>query len=347
MWRCCYSICLPLLLSFVWNDLIIIAKATESTQVILLPSQLGNRACSAPDSNLNYKPIIGILTHPGIGTFDDPHSLSYEKNVSYIAASYVKFAETGGARVIPLIYNEPEERLFQKLELVNGVIFTGGWAKEGLYYDVVQKIFDKVLEKNDAGEHFPVYAMCLGFEILSMIISQTRDILERFNSVYYASSLQFTENVNIQGTVFQRFSPELLNKISTDCLVLQNHQFGISPDNFLANPSLSSFFDILTTSADKDGKTYVSTIGSKRYPVTAFQWHPEQKNAFEWGSSEIPHSEDAIQVTQHAANYLVSEARKSLNRPSPDKVLSNLIYNYKLIYSGYKGSGNDEAYIFT
>ncbi|XP_056850321.1 probable gamma-glutamyl hydrolase 3 isoform X1 [Raphanus sativus] len=253
------------------------------------------------------------------------------------------------ALMIPLIYNEPEERLFQKLELVNGVIFTGGWAKEGLYYDVVQKIFNKVLEKNDAGEHFPVYAMCLGFEILSMIISQRRDILERFNSVYYASSLQFIENVNIQGTVFQRFSPELLRKVSTDCLVLQNHQFGISPDTFLANPSLSSFFDILTTSADRDGKflfqTYVSTIRSKRYPVTAFQWHPE-KNAFEWGSPEIPHSEDAIQVTQHAANYLVSESRKSLNRPSPDNVLSNLIYNYKLIYSGYKGSGNDEAYIF-
>lgn len=187
MWRCYYSICLPLLLSFVWNDLNIIAKATESTQVILLPSEIGDRTCSsAPDPNLNDKPIIGILTHPGIGTFDAPHSLSYyEKNVSYIAASYVKFAETGGARVIPLIYNEPEERLFQKLELVNGVIFTGGWAKEGLYYDIVEKIFNKVLEKNDGGEHFPVYAMCLGFEILSMIISQRRDILERFNSVYY------------------------------------------------------------------------------------------------------------------------------------------------------------------
>lgn len=115
MWRCYYSICLPLLLSFVWNDLNIIAKATESTQVILLPSEIGDRTCSsAPDPNLNDKPIIGILTHPGIGTFDAPHSLSYyEKNVSYIAASYVKFAETGGARVIPLIYNEPEERLFQ------------------------------------------------------------------------------------------------------------------------------------------------------------------------------------------------------------------------------------------
>jgi hypothetical protein len=26
--------------------------------------------------------------------------------------------------------------------LVNGVIFTGGWAKTGLYYDVVEKIFN-------------------------------------------------------------------------------------------------------------------------------------------------------------------------------------------------------------
>ena len=30
----------------------------------------------------------------------------------------------------------------------------------------------KVLEKNDAGDHFPLYAICLGFEILTMIISK-------------------------------------------------------------------------------------------------------------------------------------------------------------------------------
>ncbi|XP_023644335.1 probable gamma-glutamyl hydrolase 3 [Capsella rubella] len=319
-----------------------VAKYAESIPAILLPSHIGvddsrafdssrsSSVCSALDPNLNYKPVIGILTHPGDGRWDARrHSLSlsyaYASNISYIAASYVKLAETGGARVIPLIYNEPEELLFQKLQLVNGVIFTGGWAKTGLYYDIVNKIFSKVLEKNDAGEHFPVYAMCLGFEILSMIISQNRDILERFNSVNYASSLQFFENVDIEATVFQRFPPELLKKLSTDCLVMQNHYFAISPENFQGNPSLSSFFNILTTSADKDGK----------------------KNAFEWGSSEIPHSEDAIQVTQHAANYLVSEARKSMNRPSSEKVLSNLIYNYKPTYSGYKGSGDDEVYIFT
>ncbi|ESQ27251.1 hypothetical protein EUTSA_v10018776mg [Eutrema salsugineum] len=343
---------LPFVLSLC-KDITIMAKATDSPAAIFLPSQTGANdsrvfdspisVCSAPDPNLNYKPVIGILSHPGDGASG---RLNNATNASYIAASYVKLAEAGGARVIPLIYNEPEEFLFQKLDLVNGVIFTGGWAKQGLYYDIVKKIFNKALERNDAGEHFPVYAICLGFELLTMIISQNTDILEKVDAKNSASSLQFVENVSTEGTVFQRFPPELLKKLSTDCLVMQNHQFGISPDSFEGNIALSRFFKIVTTCTDDNSKAYVSTVQSKKYPVTGFQWHPE-KNAFEWGLSRIPHSEDAIQVTQLAANHLVSEARKSLNRPSPKEVLSNLIYNYKPTYCGYEGRGYDEVYIFT
>ncbi|RVW43019.1 Gamma-glutamyl hydrolase 2 [Vitis vinifera] len=76
-----------------------------------------------------------------------------------------------------------------------------------------------------------------------------------------------------------------------------------------------------------------------------------QKNAFEWGLSRIPHSEDAVQVTQHVANFFYqnqncfeffltcgcSEARKSLNRPPARKVLDNLIYNYSPTYCGKAG----------
>ncbi len=50
---------------------------------------------------------------------------------------------------------------------------------------------------------------------------------------------------------------------------------------------------------------------SVQYPVYATQWHPE-KNAFEWASFlRIPHSPDAIEVTQEFANFFVSGARKS------------------------------------
>ncbi|PON98492.1 Peptidase C26, gamma-glutamyl hydrolase [Trema orientale] len=268
---------------------------SKADSAILLPSQLDHDSppstCPLPDQKLYYRPVIGILSHPGDGASG---RLSNATGASYIAASYVKFVESAGARVIPLIYNEPLEVLYQKLELVNGVLFTGGWAKRGLYFEVAQKIFQRVLEKNDAGDHFPLYAICLGFEILSMAISK----------------------------------------------------YGISPERFQENSELSSFFNILTTCTDEDDKVYVSTVQARRYPVTGFQWHPE-KNAFEWGLTRIPHSEDAIQVTQHAANFLVSEARKSLNRPSPQKVLDNLIYNYSPTYCGKAGRGYDEVYIFT
>lgn len=117
MWR--FYFCLPFLLFDI--------SAATSAESIFLPSQIrvdssrvfdtrSSHVCSSPDPNLNYKPVIGILTHPGEGRWDAArHSLSYaySTNISYIAASYVKLAETGGARVIPLIYNEPEELLFQ------------------------------------------------------------------------------------------------------------------------------------------------------------------------------------------------------------------------------------------
>ncbi|KAG6390864.1 hypothetical protein SASPL_148609 [Salvia splendens] len=122
---------------------------------------------------------------------------------------------------------------------------------------------------------------------------------------------------------------------------------------------LSSFFKILATSADEDGNrlcvnSAVTEISSDRCAIspranhcTSFRsmnflkpeiiqgsiastdsaiphWRGE-KNAFEWGLSGIPHSEDAIQVSQQIANFLVREARMSLNRPSSQEVLDNLI----------------------
>nr|AFK48342.1 unknown [Medicago truncatula] len=320
--------------------------ATNSHSGIRLPSQLHRDSslvsCPAPDASLYYRPVIGIVSHPGDGASG---RLSNATGANYIAASYVKFVEAGGARVVPLIHTEPWEILRKKLELVNGVLFTGGWAKEGLYFETVKRIFKIALEKSDAGDYFPVYGVCLGFELISMIVSEDNDILEEFSARSQASSLQFVENTKIEGSVFQRFPPDLLKKLSTDCLVMQNHRYGISPGKLLSNQKLSSFFEILTICSDEDDKVYVSTVRSRNYPVTGFQWHPE-KNAFEWGPKSIPHTEDAIRTTQYIANFLVSEARKSLNRPVAQDVLDNLIYNYRPTYCGYVGKGYDEVYIF-
>ncbi|KAL0289556.1 UNVERIFIED_CONTAM: Gamma-glutamyl hydrolase 2 [Sesamum calycinum] len=289
--------------------------------------------CPPPDPKVNYRPIIGILSHPETAP---PGRLNNATNASYIAASYVKFVESGGARVIPLIYNEPPEILHKKLKLVNGVLLPGGSTKRGVHFEIVESIFKSVLAKNNAGDHFPLLAICLGFELLAMIVAKDRSILEEFNSKDDPSPLHFKKHSNIHGTVFERFPPLLLKKLTVGCLVMEHHRHGISPERFRNNKNLKSFFKILTTSTCKDNKTYVSTVQARRYPMTAFQWHPE-KNAFEWGLPKIPHSEDAVQVTQNVANFLVREARKSMNRPSSVDVLDNLIYKYKPTYCGKAG----------
>nr|XP_025610898.1 gamma-glutamyl hydrolase 2 isoform X4 [Arachis hypogaea] len=301
-------------LFFVFFNSIHYSHSSNNNIIILQPTHrhhdTSSSSCPAPNPNLYYQPVIGIVTHPGDGASG---RLSNSSAVSNIPASYVKFVEAGGARVVPLVYNESPQKLLKKLDLVNGVLFTGGWAKDGQYFETVRRIFKKVLERNDGGEHFPLYAICLGFELITMIVSGIsnsqhtmifgklgpcfnldNNILEEFSASDQASALHFVENADIEGSLFQSFPPDLLKKLSTDCVVMQNHH----------------------------------------------------KNAFEWGSANIPHTEDAIRVTHSTASFLVSEARKSSKRPDAQEVRDNLIYNYSPTYVGKAGKGYDEVYLF-
>ena len=74
----------------------------------------------------------------------------------------------------------------------------------------------------------------------------------------------------------------------------ESHSYGISMEAYEGHPGLKGFFDVLSTSVDSDGRTYISTMEAPAYPVLATQWHPE-KNAFEWGHSlHIPHHPGAL-----------------------------------------------------
>lgn len=307
-------------------------------------------SCSGDDPSLHFRPLIGILSQPG----DGDGGLLIERmgwnstNVSYIAASYVKFVEMGGARAVPLIYNEPLDTLLLKFAAINGILFPGGSAslRDGPFYRIAEKLFKMALEENDKGNYFPVFGTCLGFELLCIIVTQDHRLLERFSAKWQPSSLYFKNDWSKQRNMFKWFPSRLIEKIGTEPLAMENHQFGISPERFAANEALSSFFRVLTTSPDKNDKIYVSTVEGRKYPVTGVQWHPE-KNAFEWGVSSIPHSAEAVQVCQSVANFLVSEARRSNHRPSLEDEEKFLIYNYSPYYTGKDGTGHfDQAYVF-
>lgn len=46
----------------------------------------------------------------------------------YIAASYVKYLESAGARVVPLLHNSTAQQLTDKFSKINGLLFPGGGA---------------------------------------------------------------------------------------------------------------------------------------------------------------------------------------------------------------------------
>ncbi|XLS86313.1 hypothetical protein HN51_036479, partial [Arachis hypogaea] len=49
---------------------------------------------------------------------------------------------------------------------------SGAIVQSALLADPVQPVMElKVLERNDGGEHFPLYDICLGFELITMIVS--------------------------------------------------------------------------------------------------------------------------------------------------------------------------------
>lgn len=56
---------------------------------------------------VNERPIIGIITQPGM-----KEDTFIPKNHTYIAASYVKFVEGGGARAVPILQDTPKEQVW-------------------------------------------------------------------------------------------------------------------------------------------------------------------------------------------------------------------------------------------
>jgi gamma-glutamyl hydrolase len=276
---------------------------------IRLPSER-KRPFDDDEIVLNSRPLIGILSQPGDGdgsriinsrTSDPAHS-----NISYIAASYVKFVEAGGARVVPLIYNEPEEVLKQKFASINGILFPGGDAslKEGPFYRAAEKLFNWALEANDNGDYFPIYGVCLGYELLTVLVTKDHYVLEPFRANKKPAPLFFINEAAKGKSFFKWFSDDLIEKVSTENLALENHSWGLSPSKFAGLKPLTDFFEVLTITPDENDKMYVSTVQGRKYPVTAVQYHPE-KNMFEWGYDTIPHSAAAGLLTQSVANFVI------------------------------------------
>lgn len=287
----------------------------------------------------SFRPLIGILSQGG-----EPAP----EGTSYIAASYIKFVESAGARAVPILHDTSHKEMRRIFRAVNGILIPGGGQNLSpghLYYDAVKYLLDLTIQENENGEIFPMHGTCLGFEALAVAASGNTSILSTFDAEDYAQPLYPTEHAG-KSRFFTSLPERVVKNLYEKPYAMQNHMNGISFDAFAENLRLDDFFEVLTLSIDRRKNVYVSTMEAKNYPISATQWHPE-KNAFEWTPDEhIPHHPEAIEVTQEVANSFVDLSRMNSHAPSSREEEENLlIYNWSknLVYSGKRSHEGEEV----
>ena len=253
-------------------------------------------ADGALDTSTNDFPIIGIFTQPSTSTEGDCSG-----DCLYLAASYVKYIEASGARVVPIDYHATETELEDLLGKINGVLFPGGGAA---YPSAAQYTYDKIKAMNDAGDFMPLWGTCMGFQWLLIAQSGDVNILDppsgQLDSYNLSIPLDFTSTFK-ESQIFSSAPQEITAILATQNVTMNNHHYGIFPDHFDATPELSSFFNVLSTNKDRQGVEFVSMIEAFKYPIIGSQWHPE-KNNFEY---EAAHRKPLFFIFNNLTIYFI------------------------------------------
>eukprot|EP01138_Halocafeteria_seosinensis_P003406 gb/GECG01003482.1/.p1 GENE.gb/GECG01003482.1/~~gb/GECG01003482.1/.p1 ORF type:complete len:349 (+),score=29.44 gb/GECG01003482.1/:1-1047(+) len=299
------------------------------------------------------RPIIGILSLPNY--FDK----FQDKGRSYFPSSYVKWVESGGARVVPIPYTMDHDELRQLIPQLNGFLFTGGGTDFAFenntltpYARAAQIILEEVESANrNNGEVVPLWGTCLGFELLSFLLSgpdfKNPVLHGGFDSENITLPLHFTDaapNSRMYGLAKKR---GLYDVFANQPITMNNHHAGVPPSAFDTNSNLKSTVNLLSTNYDRQNNEFGSSFEGKELPIYAVQYHPE-KPVYEWDPQEvINHEYDSVRANSLLARFFVNQSRKNDRHFAQQSTESkHLIYNYETVYTGPVIDSFETCYFF-
>lgn len=289
---------------------------------------------------VNDRPVIGILTQIVSDEVMKPFGSTY------IPASYVKYLESGGCRVMPIRLNLMDteyENIFKK---INGLLLIGGAVnlETSDFARVANLFYNLALIANDAGDYFPIWGTCMGMQLLTVLVAG-KNLLTITIAENIALPLNLTTEA-YSSRIFKDFPTDLIKAVTQEPLTGNFHHYGVEVKNFNENKNLHSFFYLLSTNVAENEAHFVSTVEGKKYPFYGVQWHPEV-NRFQWKVNlNYPHSRHAVQLSSLLAEFFVNEGKKSLHHfDNPEEEASSLIYNYTPIYAE-NFTGYDQVYFF-
>lgn len=201
-----------------------------SSQIDTVPSKMMVGFYVLVATLLSFGNTVSANNFPIIGLFSQPSTSSNKNcgsNCLYIAASYVKYLESAGARVVPVNYYASNAELDVLFKNVNGFFFPGGSAS---FPASAQYIFDKTVEANKNGDFMPLWGTCMGFEWLLISATRNVDILDpktgQMDAYNYSIPLEFTAAME-NSRMFSSAPKEIISYLSTENVTMNNHHYGI------------------------------------------------------------------------------------------------------------------------
>jgi gamma-glutamyl hydrolase len=235
--------------------------------------------------------MIGIITAPNFK--QDIHC-----GKSYMYDVYIKWIEMSGENAILIPYTIEKNKLIQLLNRVNGVVWVGGYIEDRTIHTTAQynKLIDTlfytyqhVINENNKGNYYPLWGICLGFEILVMFVKKQEQLEKSVisNSKQGVYPCLFTKE---KSRLKDWFSPYMISQMKHYNCVYHSHNNGVD------TVPLEQVRIVCKT------KSYIEAIEFIDYPIYGTLFHLEQ-----------PKTELGIKIAYQFSLFLKNECSKNKN----------------------------------
>mmetsp|Transcript_82604 Transcript_82604/g.114166 ORF Transcript_82604/g.114166 Transcript_82604/m.114166 type:complete len:249 (+) Transcript_82604:209-955(+) len=229
----------------------------------------------------------------------------------YIMSAYVNQLMAEGARVVPLVAGWDQSKTEELLPHINGIFMPGGGSN---YRDYAAYLMDRAVEINEAGQTFPVYGVCLGFENMGIWASSyDRDVLDKIEAHHVSMPLKFV--VDPKDTKLFGDLGRLASRYEEVDAFYQSHSYSIPPSAFETDEGLKSKFRLtaIEHSTDDEGTPFTGAMESPDYPFFGTQFHPEKVPYTFNDNYGYNHSEESLILNDWFYRKFVSYARQNTN----------------------------------
>ena len=154
----------------------------------------------------------------------------------------------------------------------------------------------------------------MGYENLAAYVSQDGwNVMGKYEYPNGSLALEFTKDPR---------DTQMYGWLGDEAFLFEDHQmtynahtWGIDPKRFETDPDLKEMFEVTAIShmPEPDGRPFVASIESHKYPFFGTQYHPEKTTQAYNDDIGVDHSWLSVKLNRHLADYFVYLARHNTN----------------------------------